>query len=800
MHTLAFPYTDVMAGPVHAYDITAEVNDTWQDLTRRYTREPAQLPYRDLTDALRYVSKDYATIRKNTDGPGALLLMRKKIPITTVAKLFSTFERLLAQRYQASFDNLLGPMVSQTRSRTIKVTKYLQPGDEAKQQDIPAWVFDIATWSTIELLKGQMRLPDGTLLNLRPDTTGNLVAYDHPLPVDQPRAEQGIHYVSLTPITLPGYPGILLNLDAHISSTTGFPGNARSLWIAPDGHGPLLVAKHRYDRERNLNLIAGQLPALADSFTINGIPEHFTPADLQSPKPRLRARHATTPDRHPIASGPGRKFLDALLEHATQRLGTESLILQRTKIGNINSTAPTSTATSLSATISTAPAPLHLTVVYADDIQRARAQKALTDVLGLTPAALDTPTAAVIDGKLTIKFLSATNHVLLEPGPPRNRAELIDATTAQRPSAGTHMALVQTSKSRAATKSSAEDPKPQIRTAMAAKQIVTQFFDAASTGKPDATDYPANGAIRDLLRAAGITATTPTRVFERPLQPGPCVIVGVYTREQNRPAKRMISLAALVTDGSDQPWQMLGYHPDARGWSSLSNAITAHHATDLTRFDQADPGARASQARDYAERALQQLRTRFDDMPIVIYVDSSERFPLWRGLTNKNLSSRKAGDLPHLAMPGRDISLVRVNAPTDGKLPQPVRALTARANAGDGLVSASERLYQLAGATSDTFYLINRSRTDKALDRGVRLGHRKTRFEISEDNKTMRTPWHAMTCTEFVIVDRGAFTAVQLGAMSARLCGHPLAWDGRTSRPAPVHLAYQTIQGHPQRT
>ncbi|WP_372443928.1 RNaseH domain-containing protein [Nucisporomicrobium flavum] len=94
----------------------------------------------------------------------------------------------------------------------------------------------------------------------------------------------------------------------------------------------------------------------------------------------------------------------------------------------------------------------------------------------------------------------------------------------------------------------------------------------------------------------------------------------------------------------------------------------------------------------------------------------------------------------------------------------------------------------------------HRSRTDKAQDRGVRPVHRKTRFEVSEDNKTMHTPWHAMTCTEFVIVDTGAFTAEQLAAVSARMCGHPLAWDGRTSRPAPVRLAFQAIQDHPQRT
>jgi hypothetical protein len=57
-----------------------------------------------------------------------------------------------------------------------------------------------------------------------------------------------------------------------------------------------------------------------------------------------------------------------------------------------------------------------------------------------------------------------------------------------------------------------------------------------------------------------------------------------------------------------------------------------------------------------------------------------------------------------------------------------------------------------------------------------------------------------MTCTEFAVVDAATWTSSQLGALSARLCGHPLIWDGRTSRPLPLHLARQVIQGHPDRT
>ncbi|MET7398368.1 hypothetical protein ABZS66_33260 [Dactylosporangium sp. NPDC005572] len=76
----------------------------------------------------------------------------------------------------------------------------------------------------------------------------------------------------------PAHPGILLNLDAHISATSGWPGNARSRWIAPDDDDLLLTSCRSYDRARNINLVAGILPGLTDSFTIDGVPTEFTAA------------------------------------------------------------------------------------------------------------------------------------------------------------------------------------------------------------------------------------------------------------------------------------------------------------------------------------------------------------------------------------------------------------------------------------------------------------------------------------------------------------------------------------------
>lgn len=801
MRTLALPYTDQMAGPVYCYTFPDELNNAWRDLTRRYTREPQQLPYRDLTSALRYVSRDYATIRKDPQSRATLLLVRKQLEPDTIARLFATFERDLAERHEALFEDLLGPQVRGVQPKVIKVAKYLQPGSLG--QEVPQWVYDVATWHAIELLKGSFKLPNGQHLTLRPDTDGNLVAYDHPLPKFHQRSEQGIHYISLTPITLPGYPGIVLNLDAHVSATTGFPGNARNIWIAPDNDGLLLTAGQRYDRTRGVNIITGMLPKLVDSFSIKGVPTQFLASELFGESPRIRARYASPPTRHTIGSGPGRKFLEVLLEHATEKLGTDSLVLRESKIRNIDAVRVDADviADSLANSILTATAPFHLSVVYENDIQRARVANAIAEALHLDPASLTVGNVAALNEALTISFISATASALLDPGAADTRNELIDSVCAHAVSDARHLALVETSKERADKGRDNEDPKHQIRRALGRRGTVTQFIDLASAAKPEKVDHPARAAVKDLFRAAGLTATTPSRVFAKPVEHRPCVVVGVYTHERTTPAKRMISLAALITDGTDRPWQMMGYHPNANGWADLPDAIAAHHATTLTPFDDWDSKVRAARTRDYAERALHQLRTRFEDLPIIVYVDSSERFTVWQGLTNKNLASRKPGHLPHLSMAGHDrVSLVRVNTSVGGRLLQPVRDMIARSGTDPAQVPGSTKLYQLAEASIDAFYLVNRSRSDQAFDSGVRAGHRATRFELGpDDDRSLRTPWHAMTCTEFVLLDRGIFTSEQMAAISARLCGHPLAWDGRTSLPAPLHLADQILEDHPDR-
>jgi hypothetical protein len=58
--------------------------------------------------------------------------------------------------------------------------------------------------------------------------------------------------------------------------------------------------------------------------------------------------------------------------------------------------------------------------------------------------------------------------------------------------------------------------------------------------------------------------------------------------------------------------------------------------------------------------------------------------------------------------------------------------------------------------------------------------------------------WYAHTCTEFLVRGAAEGQAQRYGIATARLCDHAISWDGRTSYPAPLHLARQMDRDHPE--
>jgi hypothetical protein len=828
MLTLAFPYTPEIAGSVLCYTLTPELAEAWEELTKRHTTEGKNLPYADVAQALRFVLGDFAAIRRGPKSKETLVLTRRQPPEGLIARLFGQFELDLARRHKLPFQDRLAPLLTDLRPTTLRVGDYLGDKGTTGEPDLPKWVYDVATWHAVELLAARpLHLPSGRRLRLRADTDGNLLAWEDLLPADtgERRREPAMHYLSLSAVTLPGYHDLVLSIDAHVSRLTHFFGNARTVWIAADPNRLVLTSGFRYDRATKQRSLAGIAGQLVDSFSLRGIPELHDDILAREPA-RVRARYHSTPTSHPVGSGPGRKFLDVVLDHVRQSLpdGGTALELVDSKIRGIDrpdgaradAEAPHDRVR-LADTLDRSQQRLDLTVLFATDRTRARAASAIAHTLDSDLEAIDegSSTTEVIPGHLKVTFTHVPTDHLLTPGEPAARIKLAQDVASKGADGWISAVLAETSRAAACADGvpRADDPKRQGRRAHARHGTVAQHLDTDSAPSSRATDHPARNALLDLLRAAGLAGTLPRRVFNPPLTPQPVVIVGIYSREQYNPTRRMVSLAALVTDGTDAPWQTLGYHPDAGGWSSYREANLAHHATAISPFrDTLGWSARIQAAGDYTRRALNQLLLRYSGWPMVLLVDGVGGRTVWSGLANRQLGYTAPGALPHLDLANADdlqVGLVRVITNDDDVLVQPVRA-TVKASLAteaddegddtDAFVPASTKLYRLAGSCRDVYYLVNRSRTDQAYDFDVKASHRKTRFDIADNPRTLATAWHAMTCTEFTVLDAARWSSDQLAALAARLCGHPLAWDGRTSFPIPVHLARQVIDDHPDRT
>jgi hypothetical protein len=819
MLILAFPYTTQTAGSAWCYTLTPELAEQWEFLTRRHAGEDRTLPYHDLSAALKFVTRDFAAVRRGPDGASTLVLTRKPPRADHLAMLFSGFEEALARRHNLTFHNRLAPLLDGVTPCEVLFGDYLSITGPTGEPDPPGWVYDAATWHAAELLTSQpMRLSGGRSIALRADSDGNLLAWQDLLPgtKEGTNREQAMHYLSLEAVTMPGFPGLVLSLDAHVSRLTSFFGNARTVWIAADDDRLILSAGFRYDTKAKRRDLRGTIAELTDSFTLRGVPELHDDILRREPS-RVRARYHSTPADHPVGSGPGRKFLDLALAHAIACLpaGSEPLELIDSKIRGIDrpATRKKGSATphdrhSLTETLTSSETRLHLTVVYATDALRARAVRALSKILDSEVSALGTPDSTVVitPERLKVTFRYAAKGDLLTPGDPSPRERTAHAVSDSVEPGWLGAVFAETSAREAHANGAKpkDDPKRQGRRAHAKHGIVSQHLDMASAPKnTSAEDHPANTALLDLLRSAGLTGTHPAGVFNRPLTPQHVVLVGIHSRIQIAGKGRMITLAAVVADGTDTAWECLAYHPGVGGWRPYPEALAAYHAAELTPFGkELSYEARTSQAAKYAQRALNQILIRYPGLPVVLFADGVGCRTLWPGLTNKKLGIRDEGSLPHIGLANADdgqVALVRVITSDDGEVPRPARAGELGPSV-DEFVSASTKLYQLATSKAAAYYLVNRSRMDQAYDWAVREGHRKTRFDIADNPSVLSAAWHGMTCTEFTVIDKGSWTDDQLGALGARMCGHPLAWDGRTSRPIPLHLARQMVEDHPDRT
>ncbi|MFF0659219.1 RNaseH domain-containing protein [Micromonospora tulbaghiae] len=332
-------------------------------------------------------------------------------------------------------------------------------------------------------------------------------------------------------------------------------------------------------------------------------------------------------------------------------------------------------------------------------------------------------------------------------------------------------------------------------------------------GKALRGDHAGHNAIADMLRTAGLVHPR----LGRALAYGslgtrePVAYVGLHVREQRGELRRFgkprlsWSLVALIPNR--EHWRVKAYVPKAHprggrtGWCDYTDANLAFRANRIPEGRRTDVDFV-----DTIDVALTQLAEELTGTAgYVLFVSGENARNLWVRLANKNIERQPddAGKvdgrplLPGLRLPRphRPRAIVRVTSGST-EIPRPVHVLRPK-NADDEktetMVKTTRALYQLDHA-KDTWILSNVPRQFDGGTAHSRVGSKYTRW--SATSAEQRKTWYAHTPTEIFVAHYDT-DPLRYAVLAARLCHHALSWEGRTSYPAPVHLAIQMDKDHP---
>jgi hypothetical protein len=116
---------------------------------------------------------------------------------------------------------------------------------------------------------------------------------------------------------------------------------------------------------------------------------------------------------------------------------------------------------------------------------RARATATIATALTIPAEALAAATQSPLEDQIIVSFTYAPRTDLLEPGDVSRRTGIADTVARQVPQGWLGVVLAETSRDLATSgpATPAQDPKPQLRQALAAHGLVSQFMDSASADR-----------------------------------------------------------------------------------------------------------------------------------------------------------------------------------------------------------------------------------------------------------------------------------------------------------------------------
>jgi hypothetical protein len=333
-------------------------------------------------------------------------------------------------------------------------------------------------------------------------------------------------------------------------------------------------------------------------------------------------------------------------------------------------------------------------------------------------------------------------------------------------------------------------------------------------GKQLQRDHPGHNAIADMLRVAGLVHPRLGRAlaYGRLGTTEPLAYVGLNVREQRGElrqfGKPLLSWSLVALIPQETHWRVKAYvakaHPrgGTTGWQDYTDANVAFRANSLPE------GRRNSDFVAAVDIALGQLCEHLTGTTgYVLFVSGESARNLWPRLANKNIECGHDHTelfegrpmLPGIGLSAsnRPRAVIRVTSGS-ADIPRPVHMSRPKTIGGgavvDDITRTTRALYQL-DHSNNTWLLSNVPRQFDGSKIHSRAGSTYTRW--SAKGAAQRKTWFAHTATEIFVAHFDS-DPLRYAVLAARLCHHALSWEGRTSYPAPVHLAIQMDKDHPE--
>ena len=682
----------------------------------------------------------------------------------------------------------------------------------------------------------------------RIDTDGTLVAWENPITKPRRTGPPAQALMKITPHikTLAGTGDLVCILEASITRLVGDFYRVKSVWIdhSRDFGGSALlrlpVMRFRESAGSWRTGFRDYGPGVVAACGLSPLP--WGEDVLTACPDQVRGWRAVN-DEHPIGTGVGPRTYRCLVEHARDALGADPIVYAPSAIRVLREPrGERLTPGALDAAVSAAgpvsgPAYQRLRVIHlsASAAARQRVRDELASYQGSGAAPLTAELGIMQQISQLASFTAYDIADLLAHGC-TDRSEILRRAPLLKKDEDATLVVALVETEYAPGMKIADDAKPQLRRSLAELEVATQFLatppkkDDADQGGPrrqpptrsrvrsrpaasmssdgDDRDYPAESALKDLIRVAGLTddrlhaaLTTGTLPLTHD-----CWLVGVHVRRQNssqgpmgsgtRPALVTVLVAAHARTWPGQPWTFHMYVP-GHGWAGHAAGTARFHARPIgaSLGDGHDEQTAYNAVRALTDQAFAELGA---NIPIIVFADAGATRRIWRGLTDARLGT---GALPGDTLPAAErIAVVRVSAEEDA-VPRPVHRTDgqqARSGDVDQPATPGNRVYLRENDDGTRTWLLGRTSRTYNADQYGRIGARFTRFTLPAVQQRLQgKPWHSFTGTEFSVARPGIFTEQELVAIAARLCTQPMSWDGHTRWPVPLHLARTADQTHP---